>query len=219
MMHRVLIITNGGDITSAVIQQYKSQCDTIIACDGGLQFALDAGVLPDYLIGDLDSYVGELPAEVKESVEVIRFPVEKDDSDTALAIEFAKEHGAKEIFLLGAWGDRADHTLSHIFFLKRERDKGNLLVLKGVQNEVRWVKAGDVITVQTEYPYISIIPMTENGLRYSTKGFYYEVKELFLECGSTRGISNELIGSQGEVFIHEGEGLLIYAADGCAIDK
>lgn len=38
--------------------------DFIIACDRGYVYARNAGIRPDLLVGDFDSYRGALPADV-----------------------------------------------------------------------------------------------------------------------------------------------------------
>lgn len=54
----------------------------VIACDRGYEYAARCGIKPDLLLGDFDSYTGALPA----GVEVLRLPVEKDDTDTMSAV-------------------------------------------------------------------------------------------------------------------------------------
>ena len=56
--------------------------DWIIACDKGYQYGGEAGVRPQLLVGDFDSYTGSLPADIP----ILDLPVEKDDTDTMAAI-------------------------------------------------------------------------------------------------------------------------------------
>ena len=74
-MKKLCAIISGGepdDLTGI------HEADFIIACDRGYAYAKEAGIRPDLLVGDFDSYRGALD----KSVPVLDLPVEKDDTDT-----------------------------------------------------------------------------------------------------------------------------------------
>ena len=75
------IISGGQEDTLCGIEA----ADFIIACDRGYVYARNAGIRPDLLVGDFDSYRGALPADVP----VLDLPVEKDDTDTMAAVRWA----------------------------------------------------------------------------------------------------------------------------------
>lgn len=81
--------------------------DKAIAVDGGFSSLCAIGVTPDFALGDFDS-LGHVP----QGVPIERHPVMKDDSDTALALEWALAHGMREVVVYGALGGRLDHTLA-----------------------------------------------------------------------------------------------------------
>ena len=81
--------------------------DKVIAVDGGFSSLCAIGVTPDFALGDFDS-LGHVP----QGVPIERHPVMKDDSDTALALEWALAHGMREVAVYGALGGRLDHTLA-----------------------------------------------------------------------------------------------------------
>ena len=89
-MKRCLIIA-GGDY--APIEPDGG--DFILACDKGYAWCVREGIVPDLILGDFDSYGGKLP----EGVPVLRFPIEKDDTDTMLAVRWASEQGFKAVRL------------------------------------------------------------------------------------------------------------------------
>ena len=88
----------------------RGENDYLIACDSGLRWCQREGIVPDLLLGDFDSYAGELP----DGVPVLRFPVRKDDTDTMLAVRWAAENGFEEILLLCAFGGSLDHLLANL---------------------------------------------------------------------------------------------------------
>ena len=82
----------------------------IIACDRGYSYAKRSGIVPDLLLGDFDSYTGNLP----EGAAVERLPREKDDTDTMHAVRRALELGFTRISLYCALGGRLDHLLANL---------------------------------------------------------------------------------------------------------
>ena len=84
--------------------------DFIIACDRGYAYAKEAGIRPDLLVGDFDSYRGALD----KSVPVLDLPVEKDDTDTMAAVRWAVSEGFSELRLYCALGGRLDHLMGNL---------------------------------------------------------------------------------------------------------
>ena len=79
-----------------------------------------AGVVPDLLLGDFDSM--DQPEDFDR---VRRMPVEKDDTDTMLAVKTGLEQGCGEFYLYGGTGGkRLDHTLANLQTLLYLRRRG-----------------------------------------------------------------------------------------------
>ena len=113
------IIVCSGSITDyALIEKYFEKADLIICADGGANHLRKLGKLPDILVGDFDSISeGDLDLLLAANVEIVRFPSEKDATDTQLAVQLAMDRGCDEVILLGAAGTRLDHTLANVFLL------------------------------------------------------------------------------------------------------
>ena len=106
-MKKLCAIISGGeadDLTGI------SDADFIIACDRGYAYAKAAGIRPDLLVGDFDSYTGALD----KTVPVLDLPVEKDDTDTMAAVRWAVSEGFSELRLYCALGGRLDHLMGNI---------------------------------------------------------------------------------------------------------
>ena len=65
----------------------------IICADSGYGYAREYGITPGLIIGDFDSYRGNLP----DDIPVVTMPSEKDDTDTGLCISYAIEHDFDDI--------------------------------------------------------------------------------------------------------------------------
>jgi len=98
--------------------------DLILAADGGYRHCQQAGLTPTLLLGDLDSLDGPLP-----DGNVLRYPVDKDDTDSMLAIKLGLARGCRTFHLYGGTGGRMDHTLANLqglAFLARQGARGYL---------------------------------------------------------------------------------------------
>lgn len=99
--------------------------DVVLAADGGYRHCQTAGITPDLLLGDFDSLESERPNDLPTHT----FPVEKDDTDTMLAIRYGLEQGYETFHLYGGTGGRMDHTLANLQalgFLARHGARGYL---------------------------------------------------------------------------------------------
>ena len=99
--------------------------DLQIAADAGLLLCQQEGLRPDLVIGDFDSMELEGTPEG-----CVRVPVEKDDTDTMLALREGLKRGCTEFHLYGGTGGaRLDHTLANLQalgFLARHGARGYL---------------------------------------------------------------------------------------------
>ena len=87
--------------------------DFILAADGGLRHLQAAGLEPSGILGDFDS-LGYTP----QGPLVDRFPIEKDDTDSMLAVKAGLEAGCRRFLLYGALdGPRLDHTVANFQLL------------------------------------------------------------------------------------------------------
>ena len=100
-------------------------------------------IVPDLLLGDFDSM--DQPADFDR---VRRVPVEKDDTDTMLAVKTGLEQGCGEFYLYGGTGGkRLDHTLANLqtlLYLRRRGARGYLydndFVWTAIENETLTVE-------------------------------------------------------------------------------
>ena len=87
------------------IEHERLHDDFVICCDGGYKAAVAMGLKPDLLVGDFDSLQEPLP----KNVEILRFPIEKDDTDSMLAVREGLRRGYSRFVLLFSLGGRLDH--------------------------------------------------------------------------------------------------------------
>lgn len=115
-MRKVVIFTGGAYPETRQFASELTGNPLIIAADSGYDTALASGVTVDLCIGDMDSIRN--PLQNKRSV--FTYPVDKDETDTELAIREAINRKAEQIILIGGGEGRLDHTVSLLSLFTRE---------------------------------------------------------------------------------------------------
>lgn len=180
--------------------------DFIIAADGGAAYSRSFGIEPDVIIGDLDSLDQETIKHFRQrQVEIITHPTAKDATDLELAIEHALQHEADEIIVLGALGERWDHSLGNIFLLANPAYPSIPIRMISGAVEIGLVRPSQTYQVSgARGDLVSLIPIGGDALGITTSGLEYPLKNGRLLYGATRGISNTLITEQASISIHQG---------------
>jgi thiamine pyrophosphokinase len=116
-----LAFIGGEGPESAYCRILAQEADIIVAADSGLQAAENAGLRPDWVVGDMDS-LDSLKRLEKYPVErVLRFPKDKDYTDTEYALNLLWEKGCDKVVLAGGGGGRLDHLLAIRSLFEREK--------------------------------------------------------------------------------------------------
>jgi thiamine pyrophosphokinase len=108
----VVVVTGAADLPAAAVKAIPPGA-VVIAADGALDHALAAGLAPAGLVGDLDSVTKAGLAWAKAHATIDRHPVDKDRTDTELALAMAADLNPDRLILIGD-GDRLDHQLAAI---------------------------------------------------------------------------------------------------------
>lgn len=181
----------------------------VICADGGYALAKKLGIEPDVIIGDFDTYTKKLP----ECCEVIKYPSEKDDTDTMLAVKLALQRGYRHIAICGGLGGRVDHTIANIqtlrYILKHEASgelisDGNHIIMQG---------PGVRVYSRMRGYYFSVFSYTEECTGVTLTGFKYPLKNGVIKNSFPIGISNEVTGKSGIVSLEKGILLITYSKD------
>jgi thiamine pyrophosphokinase len=178
---------------------WSDAIDLVIAADGGARHAESLGFTIDLWVGDGDSLPPpDLDRLRAAGVAIERSPVEKDQSDTELAIDAAVARGAAAITILGGFGGRrVDHAFANGALLGLPVLTGRRVVLLDVGARVRTVRApgiaGETITASLAGgigDLVSLLPVGGSVEGIATSGLRYPLAGETLGIGSTRGLSN-----------------------------
>ena len=207
---RAAIFFNGDLSNLKSVKNYLNPTDLIICADGAAENALNSNIIPSIIIGDFDSLSKFAQGKLRKyPIKWIRFPREKDQTDSELAIAHAVSNNCKEILIFGLFGSRLDHLLTNIFALKNLTTKGiDAVIIEGKQ-EIRIInnylklkgKIGDLV---------SLIPIKGDVRQVTTEGLKYKLNNEDLLFGYSRGISNVFAKKEVEVSIKDGSLLAIH---------
>ena len=180
--------------------------DSYIICgDIGITYALDAGIHPDLVIGDFDSYKGSLP----DNTEIIRLPEEKDETDTNYCVNYAIENGFKDITIYGGLGGRFDHSVSNIQTIAGAASKAVKISMVTTDNIVYTVENGTLTLPKTENAYFSVFSMSDVSEGISIQGAKYCVEDFTMTRSYPIGTSNEFKDSNAVISVESGTLLVI----------
>ena len=209
-MKRAVIFLHGNKPDEADIKKHLKKTDTIICADGGTEYALEAGLIPDIVLGDLDSLSKKFQQRLKElKIPLQEFPTDKDFTDSELAITHAIDQGFKELVLFGVFGTRIDHFLANIDFLATKATQGLKVTIIDNHQTLYFVTTSFEITGK-KGDTLSLIPLQIDALSVSTIGLKWELYNDTLFFGETRGVSNVFIKNKAHISVQKGILLAIH---------
>jgi thiamine pyrophosphokinase len=206
---KAIIFANGSLPQPSLVRKAIRKGDFIIAADGGMHHLLNLDVRPDLVIGDLDSLETRTIRLIKkQQIEIIQHPVDKDETDLELAINEAVKRKHREVLVIAATGGRLDQILANILLLVKVSDPMKIQFSNG--NEEVFVIHRHAVLRGQSGETVSLIPVNGTAGGITTSGLKYLLKNEDLEPGSTRGISNEMLGTLAQVRLRKGKLLCIH---------
>ena len=182
--------------------------DLVIAADAGIKNTQKLNIEPDYIIGDFDS-LGYTPTDSN----TIIHPIEKDDTDTMLAVKSGFEKGYHEFRIFGCTGGRLDHTFANIQTASYITENGGNAVFYGNNENFTVIKNNKITFSEKNKGNISIFAL-ENCKNVNIKGAYYELENGALSTDFPLGTSNKFNNKEATVSVEEGKLLIIWERQG-----
>lgn len=210
--NKIIAIVAGGTLDVSMLVRI-CKADYVIGVDRGAYWLIKNRVIPDVAIGDFDSVTKiEFQKIEKKIQKIISHPVAKDATDLELAVEHAQTLNPKEVGIFGAIGTRFDHSFAGIQLLLKLSSYNIYGYIVDNFNEITIVRRVLKLSPSKIFRYVSIFPLHEKAMITLT-GFRYNVLRQPFVCGSTLGVSNEIVASSACVTIHKGTVLLVQSRD------
>lgn len=201
---QIVVIANGTIADVERARAIAGSAQRLICADGGARHALAWGLRPDVVVGDMDSLDEESARRLEAAgCRLVRHPVHKDETDLELALDLALVEGATEITILGALGGRLDQTLANILLLANPRfRRAPITICEGPDR--LWLGGSPVVVRGKAGDVVSLLPLSAEVAGVATAGLQYPLRGETLYLGSTRGISNVMLGDEAIVTFEGG---------------
>lgn len=202
---RCAIIAGSPETNSDFIKKIIKSDDYVICADKGYLYAKKAGIAPNLIVGDFDSYNDD----ILDDCEIIKLNTHKDDTDTVHSIDVAFNKGFTDFVILGALGGRTDHSIANISALQYIYSKGGSGVLLSETERIEFLSVGRYVYKDFIGKTFSVFPFGCTKVCISEIGVEYPLDRYFLESSVPLGISNEFIAYESVIEIYDGNAILI----------
>ncbi len=113
-MSKTVILADGTFPENDIPLGYLREAERIICCDGSAGNLVNAGMIPDAIVGDMDSLSDALKIRFSDRIYINK---DQETNDLTKAVNWCHESGFNDIIITGATGKREDHTIGNISLL------------------------------------------------------------------------------------------------------
>ncbi len=178
----------------------------VLAADGALDRAREAGLVPAGLIGDLDSVSADGLAWAEAHATIHRHDTDKDQTDTELALAVAVDLDPAHLLLVSGGGDRLDHSLAAIGALGHP-SLTSIPVIEGWWGAQRLivVHGPGLATVDvTPGTILSLLALHGGCTGVTARGLRWPLEDAALAPLVGLGVSNEAMADVVDVAVSSG---------------
>lgn len=207
------VIFSGGTLGPWALSEILEE-DLLIGVDRGALFLIQNGLGPHISLGDFDSTTPEEVELIRQGSEQFQDwdPVDKDWTDTELALNWALQQNPREILIIGALGTRFDHTLANVHLLVKAHRHNIQCSIIDKHNKITLIETYGQIQ-RNRYTYVSLLPLSTKATGVTLEGFQYPLHNATFSLGETIGVSNVLIADTGHIHVATGQLLCIQSID------
>ncbi|MEE9190932.1 MAG: thiamine diphosphokinase [Candidatus Neomarinimicrobiota bacterium] len=186
-----VVLANGPFPVHSIPLSILKHANQIICTDGSADKLIKAGMNPSVIIGDMDS----ITMDIENSNILVNIDHDEQNTDLEKALNWCRDQKINKIALLGAFGDREDHSFGNFILIARYdkvmeidciTDHSIINPFSGTRKFDSF--SGQLVSLLT---FEKINSITTLGLKYSLD------HEILLP--SSRGISNRALGENFQI--------------------
>ncbi|MGD0340729.1 MAG: thiamine diphosphokinase [Bacteroidales bacterium] len=113
-MSRTVIVADGSFPVHPVPLGILHKAEMIVCCDGSAESLVGYGLIPDAIVGDMDSLSKDLKNRFSDRIYI---DCNQETNDLTKAVLWCHESGYDDLVIIGAGGKREDHTIGNISLL------------------------------------------------------------------------------------------------------
>ena len=205
-MKKCMILANGKPPKKSIITFFQRKgYNKLICADGGANSALKMKLIPDIIIGDLDSISSEALKLFKSVSKIIRLK-RQNDTDVEKCLKYAINNQYDEALLFGATGNRLDHTFCNLGIVLKFFPQIKISLV--AENSFLRAYTGNVELKTFPGETISIYCISAKTKIYS-QGLKYELQNISLPFGISESTSNIAITELIKLKITNGNAFII----------
>lgn len=171
----------------------------LIAADGAAESLFRVGIVPEFVVGDLDSIDPEVLTLLRESSEIV-FEPDQETNDFEKALRFAQTMLWNRCLIVGIHGGDLEHSLNNWSVLTRFGRTMNLVALDRDRFGIPIYDSFAYSSTMDEL--LSIIPQPHACI--TTSGLLWPLTAEVLEHGTREGARNRSSAERVEIIIHQG---------------
>lgn len=176
---------------------------TIIAADGAADYLHRANIIPNYIVGDMDSINPSTLQFFFERTNLFQLS-DQETNDFEKAVLFALSLNLNNLLIVGINGGLYEHSLNNWSVLAKLSRITNLCVLDDNRYAFSISKSTEINLSKGEI--VSIIPQTK--VKLITKNLKWNLDSEVLEIGEREGARNIAISDNIVLEVVEGEALI-----------
>jgi thiamine pyrophosphokinase len=156
---KTVIVADGTFPSHRVPLEYLKNADRIICSDGAADNLVEAGFIPDAIVGDMDSLSNELRVRFSDRI----FPDPRQDTnDLTKTVAWCIEQEFREIVIVAATGKREDHTIGNISLLAEYVKRAKVIMVTDTGIFIPAIENADIQSFPGQQVSVfSIDPSTE----------------------------------------------------------
>jgi thiamine pyrophosphokinase len=187
-MKLAVIIGNGQKPETTVLNYILNLGPVfIVAADGGANHLYDLGILPDLIIGDMDSITPEAEIFFQGKTQFEKLE-RQDDTDIEKAVKYLISENYSDAILVSCDGFRLDHSINNISHLIKYFDR---IKLRFIDSETFAVPYFANVELSTQIGETISLYGFSDKTRVSSEGLKYELNDMLLQFGFSDSTSNE----------------------------
>jgi thiamine pyrophosphokinase len=185
------LIFTGGARPHHLIAQDINSPQLVIAADSGWAHARAFGYVPQFLVGDLDSISADDFAEAHSlDTEIVQHSVDKDLTDTEIAVQLARSLKYERIHVVSGGGDRFDHLVAMLHSLVAHTEDVVVTAHIG-PSVIHFVTPKERFhTTCAPNTTVSLIPLGGSARGVRSEGLKWNLSRETLHSFASRGVSN-----------------------------
>ena len=199
-----LLLLGSAGPPRALAEPFVAEAGVVVAADSGFDLAVELGLQPDLVVGDLDS-VTRLPELARLPVHrVRRADRDKALTDAELGVQVLAEQGCTRIIVAGAGGGRFDHQLAVLGLFERD---ARLQVWLTAAEHMEAI-AGRARFRSHRGCTVSLFPLSGTAAGLSSRGLRWPLDGIRLRRGHA-SVSNVVVADEWQVAVETGRLLMI----------